>query len=55
MTKQAEKELSAEIFFLQNLREAAAFLLLVVLSLRLGLEKSCSGVFPIMGKQYLAL
>lgn len=48
MTKLAAKELSAEIFVLQSLRETAACFLFVALSLRLGLGKSCSGVFPVM-------
>lgn len=47
MTKSAAKELS-EIFVLQSLRETAACFLFVALSLRLGLGKSCSGVFPVM-------
>lgn len=54
MAKQAAKELSGEIFVLQSLRETGACFLLVALSLRLGLGKSWSGVFPVMGKQYLA-
>lgn len=54
MAKQAAKELSGEIFVLQSLRETGACFLLVALSLRLSLGKSCSGVFPVMGKQYLA-
>lgn len=48
MTKSAAKELSAEIFVLQSLRETAACFLFVALSLRLGLGKSCSEVFPVM-------